>query len=126
MFGQRAAGVRCVLPGDPWLEIACAELRKVERKVPHVALRVEDDGGNPRSKRFLDHADAEAGLARTRHADDDTVGCEMVGLVHHRFAGAIATVIDGLAQIETASFHVDHAKTPCVQMTRSAYGTLGR
>ena len=46
-------------------EIGWREIRETQQQVPHIALRVDDDCGNPLEQRFLEEHHSEAGLAGT-------------------------------------------------------------
>ena len=58
---------------DPRAEARRLQVGEDERQVAHVALRVEDERGDPGEQRLLDQADGEARLARPGHPDHDAV-----------------------------------------------------
>ena len=76
---------------EPLGEITRREVGELKQEVRQVALGVDDDGGDAVDGRLLEQRDAQAGLARAGHADDDAVGREVAGVVHDVLVG-----LDGL------------------------------
>ncbi len=93
-----AAGVGGV---DPGREVRGAKIGEGQCEVAHVSLGIDDQGGDAREQRFLEEDDAEAGLARAGHADDDAVGGEMVRGQLESGVGAPA-VLQDVTEVEVA------------------------
>lgn len=72
---------------DPGLEVGGEQVGEVEEGVGDVAFRVDHEGGDVVEGGFFEQVDAEAGLARACHADDDGVGGEVGGIVEQGFFG---------------------------------------
>ncbi len=70
---------------DPGLEVGGFEIGEVERQVPHVAFRIDDQARDAVQQSFLDQVDAQTGLARASHPDDDSVRGEVVCFVGDQF-----------------------------------------
>ena len=94
----------------PRAEIRRRELRKRQQQVAHVALGIDDDGGDAVERGLLDQADAQAGLAGAGHADAHRVGGQVLRFVEQRFFRRFPRLgIEDPAQIEHAQFfEIDH------------------
>ena len=77
--GDRLAGLGGVAFVDPWLEVGRRQIGKGQAQVGEVALRVDQQCRHPGAERLFDQDDAEPGLARPGHPDDDAVRCEVAG-----------------------------------------------
>ena len=89
---------------DPRAERGGVEVGEREAEVGQVALRVDEQGRDPGAEHLLDEHDAEAGLARSGHPDDDAVGGQIGGV--ERQVGAGALVLGGVDQ--PAEMEVSH------------------
>ncbi len=81
---------------DPLRELAGIEVGKLQKQVGQVALGVDDDARDAVDGRLFEQADAQAGLARAGHADDDAVRRQIAGVVHDVFVrqdGPLAQVV---------------------------------
>ena len=85
---------------DPGLEGRGVEAVEEEQQVREVALRVDRDHGDALAQQLLEEDDGEAGLARSRHADDEPVGQQVGGIEIQAVAERAAFGIDLLAEIE--------------------------
>ena len=100
---RREAGLLGVALVDPRAEVGRREVGEREAEVGEVALGVDQQAGHAGRQRLLDEHDAEAGLARARHAHDHAVGREVAGSDHRRGAGALVRGrIDQLAEAEVS------------------------
>ena len=100
-----------VLKTDPRFKVRRLQIRKGEQQVAEIALWVDGNDRDAIHRRFLDHADAQSGLAAAGHADDDRVCRQVLGVIQDQFVGALAgrEVLDP-AEIEGAKlFEVFHA-----------------
>ena len=80
-----------------------------QEQVPHIALRIDDQRGDTLQETFLEQHDAEAGLARPGHADDDAVGREVRGVVHDQVVGALVIGwVDLVAEKQASLGDVGH------------------
>src|SRR5262249_3195064 len=57
---------------------------ELEKQVREVAFDVDDDARDAVDGGFFEQGEAEAGLAGAGHADDDAVGQQVAGVIHHR------------------------------------------
>jgi hypothetical protein len=105
------AGRLGVVLVDPRPEALRSEVGERQEKVPHVALRIEDQCRYARDERFLEEDDAEAGLARARHPDDDRVGREVGRRKRQRLLRRLPA-LDAEAQAEVGHPRESSA-TPC-------------
>ena len=116
--GPRVSGR---LPGrrlDPGLEVLGRQVREREQQVPEVALGVDDQGRDVGQQGLLEQHDAEAGLARARHADDDAVGGERSGIERDVGAGArVRAGIDLLSE-EEATGDGRHGRSVATRSSR--------
>jgi hypothetical protein len=71
----------------PRLEVRGGQVREPQREVAHVALRIEDEHGNPGKQRLLEEHDREAGLARPGHPDDHAVRRQIARVERQLLAG---------------------------------------
>ena len=74
---------------DPRTEVGRLQRRKREAQVGEIALGIDHQRRPPRGEHLLDEHDAEAGLARARHADDHAVRGQVVGVDADVVAGAV-------------------------------------
>src|SRR5262249_29760832 len=78
-----------------------------------IALGVDDHGGNAVDGGFLQEADAQAGLARAGHADDDTVRGQVAGVVHDVLVGPDGLLVEIVLATEVEAgrlFTVERAR----------------
>ena len=81
---------RRVVGVDPRLEINGLHLRKLQQQVDHVALGVDQNGGDFVQRGLFEQANAEPRLAAARHADADGVGGEVARVVVDGLVAALA------------------------------------
>ena len=92
----------------PRQEACRREVGEREGKVPHVALRIDDQGRNAREEGLLEEDDGQSGLARARHADDDAVGGQVARSDHEIVRpGCAGRRIDDLAEVEGTAIRHD-------------------
>ena len=103
VVGRLAGGLGLALV-DPRAERGGVEVGERQAEVGQVALRVDEQGRDPGAQHLLDEHDAEAGLARAGHPDDDAVGRQISRVDGQLGAGAL--VLGGVDQ--AAEVQVSH------------------
>ncbi len=75
---------------DPGPEVPGQQVRKRQRDVAQVTFRVDGDDRDAVQRRLLNEAQTEARLARARHAHDERVAREVLGVVQNRRVRTLA------------------------------------
>jgi hypothetical protein len=83
------AGRTRVLLVQPRLEVRGGELGEREQEVAHVALGVQDQRRDSGEQRLLEKHDAQAGLSRACHPDDDPVRGQVRRVDRERLGGVL-------------------------------------
>ena len=94
-LARRFAGI------DPRLEALGREVGEGQHQVAEIALGIDRNGRHAVEGGLFEQRDAQARLARTRHADTHAVGRQVLGVVHEQLVGDVVRVhVEGLAQVE--------------------------
>ena len=101
---------------------AAASSGKVRRRLRNAALWIEDQRRDSPQQRLLENDDAQPGLARPGHADDDAVGGQVGGVVVDDSLGALAVGVDLGAEEEAFGGH----QGECTEAARVGSGGLIR
>ena len=96
---------------DPGTKILGQQVGEGQEQVGHVALGIDDQGGDAIEGRFFQQDDTQAGLAAAGHAQADGVGRQVAGIiVHSLIEGLALRQVILLSQIEACQsfFHWFH------------------
>ena len=114
----------------PGTEVLGPQLGEGEQQVGQIALRIDDQSGDPVDRRLFEETDAQTGLAAARHPHTDTVRHQVFGIVQEEVLAKLTpTQVVLLAQVEDTQlleiFHVDpFFATDCAVCASRAYDNM--